>query len=162
MYKRQIEFVSFLEDTIIRADYNDRLPWPLEADGEGPSLVTTSTNPVGDQDDASFWTISADNFCGSPGSDEPSTSVTELNEDLTYKALIYPNPGAINGTLIVESEEVIVSVELHEATGKRELLNILNKHPQRIEFKSPTTAGLYILTIHYRNGSVLNKSFVVK
>ena len=157
-----IEFVSFLEDTIIRVDYNDRLPWPLEADGEGPSLVTTSTNPVGDQDDASFWTISADNFYGSPGRDEPSTSVTELNEDLTYKALIYPNPGAINGTLIVESEEVIVSVELHEATGKRELLNILNKQPQRIEFKSPTTAGLYILTIHYRNGSVLNKSFVVK
>ncbi len=66
-----IEFVSLANDTLIKVEYDDVLPWPIEADGVGHSLVPTENNPVGSQNDASLWELSADNICGSPGEDDP-------------------------------------------------------------------------------------------
>jgi hypothetical protein len=49
--------------------YSDTIPWPLEADGRGYTLVPVSVNPDGDQNSAAQWRISTDKK-GSPGKDD--------------------------------------------------------------------------------------------
>jgi len=84
----QIEFVSFVGDTIIRVEYDDKSPWPVEADGDGYSLVPTAPNPVGAQNDASLWKLSDNNFCGSPSYDDgyvapiPASPIVEAEDAL--------------------------------------------------------------------------------
>lgn len=87
-----IDFVSFVGDTIIRVEYDDKSPWPVEADGDGYSLVPTLVNPVGSQDDFSLWKLSTDNFCGSPGADDGSVPA------------LPPNP-------LLEAEDAIVGTQ---------------------------------------------------
>ncbi|MDA9774336.1 CotH kinase family protein [Saprospiraceae bacterium] len=65
-----IEFVTFVGDTIIRVEYDDKSPWPTEADGDGYSLVPTDFNPIGSQDSSFLWRISSNDFCGSPMADD--------------------------------------------------------------------------------------------
>ena len=65
-----IELVSLAGDTLIRVEYDDAMPWPVEADGDGYSLVPTERDPVGSQNDAALWKLSGDDLCGSPGEDD--------------------------------------------------------------------------------------------
>ena len=66
----QIEFMTFDGEVIILVEYDDEGLWPTEADGEGFSLVSTETNPSGDQNSYTYWRASQDNVCGSPNADE--------------------------------------------------------------------------------------------
>ncbi len=68
----EIEFATFGGEIIIDVEYDDIAPWPTQADGDGFSLVPTLIDPVGSQDDFALWTLSSDNFCGSPEADECS------------------------------------------------------------------------------------------
>ncbi len=51
---------------IIDFTYNDRLPWPTSADGEGSSLVLLNPDSDASMEDPSQWTISS-NPGGTPG-----------------------------------------------------------------------------------------------
>jgi hypothetical protein len=93
----KIEFVTFQADTIITVDYNDAFPWPLGADGNGHSLVSSTPNPLGSQDDFSFWKLSADNVCGSPSEDDPCTGSDSDNDGICDDQDVCPN---LNDNLI--------------------------------------------------------------
>ena len=54
---------------IFELTYDDKSPWPEDADGIGFSLVPDNSAAVGDQNDPAFWRSSA-NLHGSPGSDD--------------------------------------------------------------------------------------------
>ncbi|MBN1671469.1 MAG: lamin tail domain-containing protein [Kiritimatiellae bacterium] len=70
--------------TVTSVRYNDKAPWPEEADGDGYSLVPTDTS--GDQDDAAKWRAS-NLIGGSPGYDDGTPYRVVINEALTHTDL---------------------------------------------------------------------------
>ncbi len=76
---------------VIHFSYYDNIPWPLEPDGGGYSLVSAVYNPTGDPNYAVYWAKSY-RIGGSPFADEPfpaSNGPDKLEPELI---LIYPNP----------------------------------------------------------------------
>jgi len=67
-------------NTVTSVRYNDKDPWPGEADGNGFSLVWAGT---GDQDDPQKWRAS-NLIGGSPGYDEGAAYRVVINEALTH------------------------------------------------------------------------------
>ena len=82
-------------DTILNFRYNDNIPWPILADGNGFSIVPTEINPTNAQNEGNEWMPSA-NINGSPGFDDPvgiSFANVYINECLTHTDL--PNIDAV-------------------------------------------------------------------
>ena len=76
-------------DTIISIRFNDNLPWPVLADGNGFSMVPVDLNPVNNQNDAEDWRASA-SIGGSPGTDDGTPLAIPqilINELLTHTDL---------------------------------------------------------------------------
>ncbi|MBN1674123.1 MAG: lamin tail domain-containing protein [Kiritimatiellae bacterium] len=69
--------------TVTAVRYNDKDPWPEEADGEGYSLVFDGT---GDQDDPALWRAS-NLIGGSPGYEDGEPYRVVINEALTHTDL---------------------------------------------------------------------------
>jgi len=81
-----LELMDRFGQYITRVRYRSKAPWPLSADGMGKSLVTTSSNPSGYQNDPSKWRAST-KANGSPGADDPKVSSIAkivINEVLTH------------------------------------------------------------------------------
>lgn len=82
-------------DTIASVRYNDDVPWPVVADGNGRSIVPDGTSSETDLDDADYWRASA-NALGSPGADDPTPTAIPailVNELLPHTDL--PNVDAV-------------------------------------------------------------------
>ena len=82
-------------DTILNFRYNDNIPWPILADGNGFSIVPTEINPTNAQNEGNEWMPSA-HINGSPGLDDPEGISFEnlyINECLTHTDL--PNVDAV-------------------------------------------------------------------
>lgn len=95
--------------TLISLTYNDRLPWPLEADGDGHSLVFAGDDP----NLPSNWRIST-TLDGNPGS---SDSIPLLDGDLLGYALvdspaITPEPAVVSWTTPIGADSVTFAVEI--------------------------------------------------
>ncbi|HWN96326.1 MAG TPA: lamin tail domain-containing protein, partial [Methylomirabilota bacterium] len=75
-----------LGTNVFSFSYNNTVPWPITPDGYGFSLV--SANIEGAPDSPINWRPSA-NLGGSPGADDPSTSIAPIviNEILTHTDL---------------------------------------------------------------------------
>ncbi|MBN1672450.1 MAG: lamin tail domain-containing protein [Kiritimatiellae bacterium] len=67
--------------TVTSVKYNDKDPWPKQADGDGFSLVATETD--GDQNDPTHWRAS-NLIGGSPGYDDGEPYRVVINEALTH------------------------------------------------------------------------------
>ncbi|MBN1675507.1 MAG: lamin tail domain-containing protein, partial [Kiritimatiellae bacterium] len=67
--------------TVTSVRYNDKDPWPAEADGDGFSLVPADT--AGDQDDAAKWRAS-NLIGGSPGYEDGPSFRVVISEALTH------------------------------------------------------------------------------
>lgn len=80
-----IKLEDATSSTIKEFTYNDALPWPLSADGQGASLVLIHASSNPDPDLASNWRASAI-AAGTPGSDEilptpPSSPFLDLDQN---------------------------------------------------------------------------------
>jgi hypothetical protein len=139
---------------VISFTYSDTIPWPVEADGDGYSLVAKQTNPTGDPNLVDYWTISKFEN-GSPDADDLGsiTAVTELpvaNVDFS----IYPNPASsgLNIDFTVSSNEK-TEISLFDLNGR--LLQILvneqlpaGEHSKYISLGSLNlNAGMYLITM---------------
>jgi hypothetical protein len=86
--------LSAHNDTLISVRYNDKAPWPEEADGAGYSLVSKDPSPEGDPNDPSYWRPSA-RIHGSPAADDIFTEI-EAQSSVQPKSFRlyqnYPNP----------------------------------------------------------------------
>ena len=73
--------------------YDDELPWPVEADGNGYSLVSKQVNPTGNPDSVNYWTISKYEN-GSPMTDDlmSVTGIAEITAANKFDFQLYPNP----------------------------------------------------------------------
>ena len=91
----KIVFVSAANDTVFSIKYDDTAPWPTSADEDGFSLVSKSSSPTGDLNDASNWRAS-NSIHGSPGKDDLNSSDIEEQQFSTPTEFFlyqnYPNP----------------------------------------------------------------------
>lgn len=79
--------------------FSDDPPWPVQADGDGYSLVPQLANPTGDPNLASYWRYSA-KIGGSPFADDAvSTALEQIREREWGDLKIYPNPS--RGAIVV-------------------------------------------------------------
>jgi hypothetical protein len=90
---------------ILSFTFADDPPWPLEADGDGYSLVSQAGDPAGDPDLSTYWRRSG-NKGGSPFADDlVSTSVEKLRKSQVADMIIYPNP--TEGIVVVSIDDEI-------------------------------------------------------
>jgi hypothetical protein len=82
----KLTLAHILGTNVFSFSYNNAVPWPITPDGYGFSLVRANVN--GDPDSSSSWRPSA-NLGGSPGADDPTTSIAPIviNEILTHTDL---------------------------------------------------------------------------
>jgi len=119
-------------DTLISVIYSDTAPWPVQADGTGPSLVPQLFNPDRDQSLPETWRGSY-HVGGSPGRDDTeSTAVEEyLPEAPAYTlAQNYPNPFSdrtyIGYTLPVEGN---VELSVYNLMGQKVAVLVAARQP---------------------------------
>ncbi len=74
----RIRVLDAAGNLLIDLTYDDNSPWPEASDGEGPSLVFTSTDGSADPSDPALWTASATSG-GTPG--HPESGSVETYED---------------------------------------------------------------------------------
>jgi len=86
--------------------FSDDSPWPVEADGDGYSLVSKAADPSGNPDVATYWKRSM-NKGGSPFADDPvSTAIDRLINGVKGELRIWPNP--TSGVVVIDADEEII------------------------------------------------------
>ncbi|MEM8583440.1 MAG: chitobiase/beta-hexosaminidase C-terminal domain-containing protein [Bacteroidota bacterium] len=156
----RIAFASADGTEFISLTYDDQSPWPTEADGDGPSLVPTSTNPIGSQDDASLWQVSQDAVCGSPGQDETTPSST-IRVSKQEEILIYPNPVSGGDPLILRSPEEISALAIYSNAGLKVYTQDMTGSQNEMIVLAPIQAGSYFIQVVYNSGLVEYKRIIV-
>lgn len=110
---------------VISFTYSDDAPWPVEADGDGYSLVSVETNPTGDPNSHEYWTISKE-LNGSPAAKDANsvTGNTEIDYETSIDFDIYPNPSndVVNLNFYLNSEKSI-EIRIFDLNGR--LLHII-------------------------------------
>ena len=90
----RLTLVDASGDTLLSVRYNDKYPWPGEADSAGYSLVSRNANGQGDADTPEYWRAShAVN--GSPGMDDVSSDAEGTGVRVPDSFALdqnYPNP----------------------------------------------------------------------
>lgn len=119
----EIRIIS-AEDTLLAVSYDDKAPWPLDADGNGYSLVPAELNPNGTQKSAFEWRSSFE-IHGSPGKDDVAsqTPVTSIVGDKSLKSHLeqnYPNPfhGSTSISYFIDKESV-VQLDIYNIMGMK-------------------------------------------
>jgi len=86
--------------------FSDDSPWPVEADGDGYSLVSKAADPSGNPDVATYWKRSM-NKGGAPFADDPvSTAIDRLINGVKGELRIWPNP--TSGVVVIDADEEII------------------------------------------------------
>lgn len=122
-----IVLLSYSNDTICTAYFNDGIEWPQEADGGGYSLVTVLGNPEHDPLVASDWTLSAE-INGSPGEDDSSSVVSarqivRSKSDLNISA--FPNPMDNYVSFKANNGVTIKAIQIYNLRGEK-IMSIFN------------------------------------
>ncbi|MBN1560288.1 lamin tail domain-containing protein [candidate division KSB1 bacterium] len=88
-----VALINTSHDTLLSVRYDDKSPWPEEADGHGYSLVPIDLNPAADQNDPQQWRISLA-IHGSPGRDDtPAAGAADAGKmPSEFQLINYPNP----------------------------------------------------------------------
>ncbi len=124
-----IELQTSTNEVVISFTYSDTIPWPMEPDGDGYSLVSAETNPTGDPNFVEYWTVSK-YLNGSPMKDDEASTITDSYELAlnTFDFEIYPNPASasVNIDFSLETEERI-EISLYDLNG-RQLQILVNEH----------------------------------
>lgn len=126
-------------NVIDNVTYSDTIPWP-EADGNGSYLKLT--NITSDNNEASNWTASNDIILSEP----------DINNENGLK--VFPNP--VSDHLYVRHNSPIVSVSLHDLSGKIIRQEYVNALQAELNMASLPT-GVYFLKVFTATGSYTKK-----
>jgi hypothetical protein len=135
-------------EKVISLTYDDKDPWPDEADGFGYSLTSYVNNPKGDPDNYFYWKSSS-MVSGSPFADDDySDTIEKLDPDL-FRISIYPNPASEE--ILIKINELSTyknaAIKIFTFSGKLVYYNELNKS-NPIELKSyGITQGFYLVRV---------------
>jgi hypothetical protein len=163
----QVILVTANNLTVFDFTYYDHLPWPVEADGQGYSLVSKEINPEGNPNDVDYWTLSG-MINGSPMDDDlhSVTSITEVHASNVTDFILYPNPADnwLNIDFYLNDAEK-TTIELIDLNGR--LLHSLavehlqaGYHSKQVNLSDLSLAsGLYLITFR-TSSSVSAKKLV--
>lgn len=156
----RVTLVSNTNDTLFTVRYNDKAPWPIEADGGGYSIVAKNMNGYGNPDSAGYWRASL-NIHGSPNSDDIVTGVKNKPKDFLPSEFSlsqnYPNPfnpiTTIKYQLPVNSR---ISLKVYDILG-REVETLVNEVKDAgyysVNFNAAKlSSGVYFYRIETNNG----------
>ncbi len=153
--------------------YDDQLPWPTAADGQGASLALV--NPLLDNANAHFWSASSNG--GTPGGANLDVLVAnELedhhpnNSDYPYQTQLgnnYPNPFNPTTTIPFSIEKASkVKLTVYDMLGRSVLL-LMNEYraagTHEVRFnagKVGISSGLYLYTLEF-DGKYLTKTMLL-
>jgi len=102
---------------IIDFTYLDYSPWSTAPDGDGPSLSTILSNPIGNPADASYWTASSV-YDGTPFADDPG--ILDTIDDFTVadnSLAVFPNPTKGKLYLKAGDAKADIQVEIYSLSG---------------------------------------------
>jgi hypothetical protein len=141
---------GILDAKVLLFYYDDEVPFPLSADGEGYTLTASERNPVLSLDDYHYWMASSV-IDGSPFADDPVLVGTEsiASDDATGLYKVYPNPSRRYLFVVPDGESIpgshhltltdLTGTILYEGSFAQEItLDLENLLPSE---------GLYILNI---------------
>jgi hypothetical protein len=146
---------------ILSFTYSDDSPWPTTADGDGYSLVATTSLPAGDPNDYRYWKSSV-RIGGSPFSDdETSTSAETVRDDQDRdKMIIYPNPVSDRFVIHVDGQvSGNMTLKLTDLTGNTALIRHVGNNSEISLSETGLPSGIYIVTAEYQ-GMVLRSMLV--
>ena len=150
------------KQNVISFTYSDSIPWPVEADGDGYSLVSKQVNPTGDPNDVNYWTISKFEN-GSPDADDTGSVTATAEITLANSGFrIYPNPatsGVNIGFTLNKTENTEIS--LYDLNG-RLLQILLNEQIPTGNYTRYFTlenlnAGIYLINLKTEDSSTTKK-----
>jgi len=145
---------GILNTKVLLFYYDDEVPFPLSADGEGYTLTASESNPVLSLEDYHYWMASTV-IDGSPFADDPSlVGMESVNVSGTGLYTVYPNP--CRRYLFVVPEGEFVSGGHHlTVTDLAGAVLYENTFPKDITLDLAgflPSAGLYILNISGSSG----------
>ena len=117
----QIALIDAAGDTLISFQYDDKQPWPEDADGKGYSLILLSTSLPPDYSNATSWCASSQ-LHGSP--QQIDTAAAEDSHRSVPRGFIvyqnYPNP--FNSTTVISfilEHNCQVTILVYDLTGRQ-------------------------------------------
>jgi hypothetical protein len=145
---------------VISFTYNDKSPWPLEADGLGYSLNSVMRNPTGDPNDYNYWKASQ-YYNGTPFADDLGVSVEQPGIQ-KVSVNIYPNPANELLNISVKSEKNYENfrVKIYSYSGILMYDDKLNSENQVNLKEFGIGPGVYLVRIEGEQ-FLLTRKFVV-
>ncbi|MEN8156089.1 MAG: CotH kinase family protein [Bacteroidota bacterium] len=148
---------------VIHFIYSDDLPWPLEADGQGYSMVTRNVNPTGHPADPVYWQHSY-NTGGSPFADDPSSLPDAIQPGPTTDLLkLYPNPTSDVLNIVLEGSEANepATVTIYSINGNLVHQEIMHRSSSIGLSGMNLSSGIYMVRIETGN-RVYNRKVVYR
>lgn len=145
--------------------YEDGDPWPLEADGMGPSLELT--NPASDNNDGSNWhastrstgvTINGIDVRGTPGT-QNSTAISGIIYLHENEIKMSPNPA--NSFTSLLSNYIIASVSIYAIDGTQLMTQPVNSNSTLIDLANLAN-GLFIIKASTKEGVWVSRLSIIK
>ena len=146
-----IEIQNSVGDTIVYVDYDDSSPWPVEGDGDGPSIeyCDLTMSALDHNNDGSFWSRSfmfvsifnGDSIFGTPGMGCIIISV-ENPENEAVAIRIYPNP--TTDIINIDTDGNEYEVKIYNVAGSLVKEIIINGSNNAIDLSS-MNKGMYYL-----------------
>jgi hypothetical protein len=141
-------------DTLISFQYDDKRPWPEDADGKGYSLILQRTSIPPDYSNAASWRSSYQ-LHGSPGHVD-AADVEDSHSSVTGEFILqqnYPNP--FNSTTVISfviERDCQVTLLVYDITG-RQIACLAKKKPYaagHYTFQwdaADLSSGIYLLSM---------------
>lgn len=156
-------------DTLFNISYDDELPWPVEPDSTGQSLVARQISGNGNPREASYW-IPSSQVHGSPKRDDGASPVQNTMVSRPQAARLYQNyPNPFNPTTTIHysvPSDGFVSLKLYNTMGEEVHCFIDHDMPAgdyRFTWDATQLAGgLYLLRMFNEQFSASRKCLLVK
>ncbi len=165
----RVTLLNAVGNTVFNFKYDDKSPWPTEADGEGYSLVSLNRNPTGDPDNVNYWTLSG-NISGSPMEDDIVSDIKETDNNLYerfYLSQNYPNPfNPITNIFYSIPNYSFVKLKVYDILGN-EVADLVNSFQKKgtysIKFNAKDFAsGIYFYRIQAGEYVDIRKMILLK
>ncbi len=156
-------------DTVFTFKYNDKSPWPEEADGIGYSLVSKRCKPVGNPNDVDYWSLSG-GINGSPMQDDVVSDVFKQGNSIPEEYFLYQNyPNPFNPTTTIKYSilhQSYVTLKIFDILGRQiELLVNEIQSSGNYEFKFDAkilSSGVYYYQLKSNSFIQTRKMVILK
>lgn len=142
---QQMQLADAFGNTIDNVIYEDKSPWPEEADGEGPYLVLNDLNS--DNSLGVNWSATEEILLG----------INDLTTNFT-DTKVFPNPS--KGYVYIQNKNMpIVKAQVYDQLGRLILVNNIQSNEIQLDLNGKTKS-IYILKVTLEDGTSVIKKII--